>query len=94
LASKKLQIWKLPPILVSCFLIFNCAIYYLIYNFYLTFQIVHLKRFQYLQGKWVKSHKVVKFPFKDFDPTDYLASVPKHTVLRNKELQNTTDNLQ
>ncbi|CAI6345795.1 unnamed protein product [Macrosiphum euphorbiae] len=70
LASKKLQIWRLPPILI-----------------------VHLKRFQYLNGKWVKSHKVVKFPYKDFDPTDYLASVPKHTVLRNKELQDTTKNL-
>jgi len=36
---------------------------------------------------------VVKFPYKDFDPTDYLASVPKHTVLRNKELQDSTKNL-
>ncbi|XP_050522495.1 ubiquitin carboxyl-terminal hydrolase 32 [Daktulosphaira vitifoliae] len=68
LASKKLEIWRLPPILI-----------------------VHLKRFQYLQGKWVKSHKVVKFPFKNFDPTDYLASVPKHTVLRNRELRNISD---
>ena len=43
-------------------------------------QIVHLKRFQSVGGRWVKSQKVVNFPFKDFDPTDYLASVPRQTV--------------
>jgi hypothetical protein len=46
-----------------------------------------LKRFQFVNGKWVKSQKVVNFPFKDFDPTAYLASVPKHTVVRHRELQ-------
>jgi hypothetical protein len=50
-------------------------------------QIVHLKRFQFVNGKWVKSQKVVDFPFKDFDPTAYLASVPKHTVVRHRELE-------
>lgn len=50
LASKKLDIWRLPPILI-----------------------VNLKRFQCLNGRWVKSHKIVKFPFKDFDPSCYLA---------------------
>jgi len=35
-------------------------------------QIVHLKRFQFHNGRWVKSHKIVKFPFRDFDPTNYL----------------------
>ncbi|XP_046979817.1 ubiquitin carboxyl-terminal hydrolase 32 [Schistocerca americana] len=64
LASKKLQIWRLPPILI-----------------------VHLKRFQFVNGKWVKSQKVVNFPFRNFDPTAYLASVPKQTVIRHKELK-------
>lgn len=36
-------------------------------------QIIHLKRFQFMNGRWVKSHKIVKFPFRDFDPTNYLA---------------------
>ncbi|XP_063220318.1 ubiquitin carboxyl-terminal hydrolase 32 isoform X2 [Bacillus rossius redtenbacheri] len=54
LARKKLQIWKLPPILIF-----------------------HLKRFQLLNGKWVKSRKVVNFPFCNFDPSAYLASVKK-----------------
>lgn len=62
-ATKKLQIWKLPPILI-----------------------VHLKRFNFVNNKWVKSQKVVNFPFKDFDPTPYLASVPQETILRHKEL--------
>lgn len=63
-ATKKLQIWKLPPILI-----------------------VHLKRFNYVNNKWVKSQKVVNFPFENFDPTPYLASVPQETILRHKELQ-------
>lgn len=62
-ATKKLQIWKLPPILI-----------------------VHLKRFNFVNNKWVKSQKVVNFPFKDFDPTPYLASLPQETILRHKEL--------
>ncbi|XP_054279647.1 ubiquitin carboxyl-terminal hydrolase 32-like [Macrosteles quadrilineatus] len=61
LASKKLEIWRLPPILI-----------------------VHLKRFQYVNGKWVKSQKVVKFPFENFEPTTYLASIPRETVIRHK----------
>lgn len=72
-ATKKLQIWKLPPILI-----------------------VHLKRFNFVNNKWVKSQKVVNFPFKNFDPTPYLASVPQETILRHKELLehgNTTNNL-
>jgi len=47
---------------------------------------VHLKRFNCVNGKWVKSQKVVHFPFDDFDPTPYLASVPQETILRHKEL--------
>ena len=37
-------------------------------------QIIHLKRFQLLNSKWVKSQKIVKFPFTDFDPSNYLVS--------------------
>lgn len=48
--------------------------------------IVHLKRFNYVNNKWVKSQKVVNFPFENFDPTPYLASVPQETILRHKEL--------
>lgn len=49
-------------------------------------QIVHLKRFDYVSSKWVKTQKVVNFPFKDFDPTAYLASVPQETILRHRQL--------
>lgn len=34
----------------------------------------------------MKSQKVVNFPFKNFDPTPYLASIPQETILRHKEL--------
>ncbi|XP_062601497.1 ubiquitin carboxyl-terminal hydrolase 32-like isoform X2 [Saccostrea cucullata] len=50
LASKKLDIWRLPPILI-----------------------INLKRFQFLNGRWVKSHKIVNFPIEKFDPSNYLA---------------------
>ncbi|XP_066148846.1 ubiquitin carboxyl-terminal hydrolase 32 isoform X1 [Euwallacea fornicatus] len=63
LATKKLQIWRLPPILI-----------------------IHLKRFDYANSKWVKTQKVVNFPFKDFDPTAYLASVPQETILRHRQI--------
>ncbi|XP_050309006.1 ubiquitin carboxyl-terminal hydrolase 32 isoform X2 [Anthonomus grandis grandis] len=62
-ATKKLQIWRLPPILI-----------------------IHLKRFDCVNNKWVKTQKVVNFPFKDFDPTAYLASVPQETILRHRQL--------
>ncbi|KAL1501454.1 hypothetical protein ABEB36_006770 [Hypothenemus hampei] len=62
-ATKKLQIWRLPPILI-----------------------VHLKRFDFVNKKWVKTQKAVNFPFKDFDPTAYLASVPQETILRHRQL--------
>ncbi|CAH4028089.1 unnamed protein product [Pieris brassicae] len=62
-ATKKLQIWRAPPVLI-----------------------VHLKRFQYVNNKWIKSQKVVNFPFHEFDPTPFLASVPQETILRHREL--------
>ncbi|XP_060562624.1 ubiquitin carboxyl-terminal hydrolase 32-like [Ruditapes philippinarum] len=56
LASKKLDIWRLPSVLI-----------------------VNLKRFQFLNGRWVKSHKIVNFPLVDFDPSCYLAP-RKHSL--------------
>lgn len=53
----------------------------------LCLQIVHLKRFQFVGGKWVKSQKVVNFPFDHFNPTSYLAAVPKQTVIRHHQLK-------
>lgn len=55
-------------------------------------QIVHLKRFQLLHGRWVKSHKIVKFPFENFDPTDYLARVPRQTILEARKEKVTSCN--
>jgi len=63
LAVKKLQIWRLPPILI-----------------------IHLKRFQCVNNKWIKSHKIVDFPIADLDFTNFLAAVPAETLKRYKEL--------
>uniref|UniRef100_A0A8D8Y4L7 ubiquitinyl hydrolase 1 n=1 Tax=Cacopsylla melanoneura TaxID=428564 RepID=A0A8D8Y4L7_9HEMI len=68
MASKKLEIYRLPPVLI-----------------------VHLKRFQYIQNKWVKCQKVVNFPHADFDPTSYLAKVPKTNILRHRRLSERTE---
>jgi len=63
LAKKKLQIWRLPPVLI-----------------------IHLKRFQCVNARWIKSHKIVDFPLNSLDPTNYLAAVPSATLTRHKEL--------
>jgi ubiquitin carboxyl-terminal hydrolase 6/32 len=60
----------------------------------LDLQIVHLKRFDYVNSKWVKTQKVVNFPFKDFDPTAYLASVPQETILRHLHLREKRQDLE
>ncbi|XP_028419298.1 ubiquitin carboxyl-terminal hydrolase 32-like, partial [Dendronephthya gigantea] len=57
LASKKLDIWSLPPILI-----------------------IHLKRFQFMNGRWVKSNKIVNFPMETFDPSEF---VVKRTTTSN-----------
>lgn len=56
----------------------------LIHIFSLIFQIVHLKRFQLVGNKWIKSQKIVNFPLRDFDPTEYLASVPRQTIYMHR----------
>ncbi|CAG0918046.1 unnamed protein product [Notodromas monacha] len=61
LAKIKLEIWRLPPVLI-----------------------IHLKRFQFVGNQWMKSHKLVRFPFRDFDPHKFLASVPRTTIDRQK----------
>ena len=43
-------------------------------------------RFHFVNGRWIKSHKIVDFPNKMLDPTDYLAAIPQQTILRHKEL--------
>ncbi|XP_076876132.1 ubiquitin carboxyl-terminal hydrolase 32-like [Brachyhypopomus gauderio] len=54
LATKKLDLWRLPPILI-----------------------VHLKRFQFVNGRWIKSQKIVRFPRDNFDPSAFLT--PRET---------------
>ena len=39
-------------------------------------KVIHLKRFQPLNGRWCKSHAAVRFPFVGFDP---YAFVPSHS---------------
>ena len=50
--TKKLQIWRLPPVLI-----------------------IHLKRFQNVNSRWIKSHKIVDFPLTGLDPTRYIMMV-------------------
>ncbi|XP_064127421.1 ubiquitin carboxyl-terminal hydrolase 32 isoform X7 [Loxodonta africana] len=69
LATKKLDLWRLPPILI-----------------------IHLKRFQFVNGRWIKSQKIVKFPRESFDPSAFL--VPRDPALcHRKALTPQGDNL-
>ncbi|XP_046459200.1 ubiquitin carboxyl-terminal hydrolase 32-like isoform X2 [Daphnia pulex] len=61
-ATKKLQIWRLPPILI-----------------------VHLKRFQFVNHRWIKSHKAVQFPHNNLDFTEFLAAIPSETLVRHRQ---------
>jgi len=54
-------------------------------------QIVHLKRFQFHNGRWVKSHKIVKFPFRDFDPTNYVVPGSSHGNHHHDNHNNNTE---
>ncbi|XP_069082639.1 ubiquitin carboxyl-terminal hydrolase 32 isoform X2 [Pleurodeles waltl] len=68
LATKKLDLWRLPPILI-----------------------IHLKRFQFVNGRWIKSQKIVKFPRKGFDPSAFL--VPQNPVLCQRRQQASDSNV-
>lgn len=37
---------------------------------------------------------MVNFPFKDFDPTAYLASIPQETILRHQQLKESRQDLE
>ena len=47
--------------------------------FSILLQIIHLKRFQFVNGRWIKSQKIVKFPRESFDPSAFL--VPRDPAL-------------
>ena len=49
-------------------------------NFLSFLQIIHLKRFQFMNGRWVKSQKIVKFPVNEFDPTNYIVPRDPTTI--------------
>ncbi|CAM5164706.1 unnamed protein product [Eretmochelys imbricata] len=65
LATKKLDLWRLPPILI-----------------------IHLKRFQFVNGRWIKSQKIVKFPRENFDPSAFLVQRdPSHCQRKQRTPQ-------
>ncbi|XP_052359263.1 ubiquitin carboxyl-terminal hydrolase 32-like, partial [Oncorhynchus keta] len=68
LATKKLDLWRLPPILI-----------------------VHLKRFQFVNGRWIKSQKIVQFPRESFDPSVYLAPGARRGLSRLHGLQSRSE---
>lgn len=77
LATKKLDLWRLPPILVLKKKLLPFTLQFIwslrdVTSIFL-FQIVHLKRFQFVNGRWIKSQKIVKFPREGFNPSAFLA---------------------
>ncbi|XP_039612679.1 ubiquitin carboxyl-terminal hydrolase 32 isoform X1 [Polypterus senegalus] len=68
LATKKLDLWRLPPILI-----------------------VHLKRFQFVNGRWIKSQKIVKFPCENFDASAFLVPRDLSQCQANKDFPQVDD---
>ncbi|XP_065429191.1 ubiquitin carboxyl-terminal hydrolase 32 isoform X15 [Chrysemys picta bellii] len=55
-------------------------------------RIIHLKRFQFVNGRWIKSQKIVKFPRENFDPSAFLVQRdPSHC--QRKQLTPQVDDL-
>lgn len=53
-------------------LCFSICCNYLLTQSIFQSQIIHLKRFQFVNGRWIKSQKIVKFPREKFDPSAFL----------------------
>lgn len=51
-----------------------------IYFFLASFQIVHLKRFIFVNNRWVKSNKIVHFPMSNFDLSEYVVGRRWRTI--------------
>ena len=86
-----LNIYSLSDFVITllCFIYFSMVL--LIFHAAVSVQIVHLKRFQFHNGRWVKSHKIVKFPFRDFDPTNYLVPGSSHGNHHHDNHNNNTE---
>eukprot|EP00731_Ephydatia_muelleri_P022565 Em0015g148a len=68
LATKSLEIWRFPPILI-----------------------IHLKRFQFFNGHWIKSQQMVKFPMEGLNPMEYKLNSNKHaTATKREHLEDST----
>ena len=52
-------------------------------------QIIHLKRFQFFNGRWVKSQRVVRFPASDLDPLRYTVQNGNGTMENGTETDRT-----
>ncbi|XP_048582551.1 ubiquitin carboxyl-terminal hydrolase 32-like isoform X2 [Nematostella vectensis] len=54
--------------------------------------VIHLKRFQYVNGHWVKSNKIVNYPMAGFDPSAFLVPRPpgSHLTVRRENTTVTT----
>lgn len=44
----------------------------IVFKLFFLFKIIHLKRFQFMNGRWVKSNKIVNFPMETFDPSEFV----------------------
>ena len=48
-----------------------------------THQIIHLKRFQFFNGRWVKSQRMVQFPASNLEPLRYTVQNGNETASQN-----------
>lgn len=45
-----------------------------------------MKRFQFVNHRWIKSHKAVQFPHTNLDFTEFLAAIPSETLVRHRQI--------
>lgn len=45
-----------------------------------------MKRFQFVNHRWIKSHKAVQFPHNNLDFTEFLAAIPSETLVRHRQM--------
>lgn len=51
-----------------------------------------MKRFQFVNHRWIKSHKAVQFPCANLDLADFLAAIPSETLVRHRQLLSVNGN--
>ena len=76
---------------------YMCFLYgvvdFILLLWFISSQIIHLKRFQFFNGRWVKSQRIVRFPTSDLNPLRFTAqNGNQHRAENGTETSSSSDN--